>query len=177
MKSDMVLRGVDVKLTKDGGRAEVGEANEITIQFRKTKADQEAFGSCKTMGATGQEFLCPVVAMEEYRRYVPGRFNGPEAERALFRWGNGVALKRIEVQSILQRAAVAEGLPADRFLSHSLRIGGASALFQVTADVELVKRMGRWTSSAVQRYLHDGGHVLKELSGRMARVDQRVHYT
>lgn len=76
----------------------------------------------QTMGATGQEFLCPV------------------AERALFRWGNGVALKRIEVQSILQRAAVAEGLLADRFLSHSLRIGGASALFQVTADVELVQR-------------------------------------
>ena len=177
VKSDMVLRGVDVKLTKDGVAAEVGEANEITVQFRKTKADQEAFGSCKTMGATGQEFLCPVAAMEEYRKYVPGRFKGPEAERALFRWGNGVALKRIEVQSILQKAAVAEGLPADRFLSHSLRIGGASALFQVTADVELVKRMGRWTSSAVHRYLHDGGHVLKELSGKMARVNQRVHYT
>ena len=65
--------------------------------------------------------------MEEYRRFVPGRFKGPEAEKALFRWDNGVALKRIEVQSILQKAAVAEGLPADRFLSHSLRIGGASA--------------------------------------------------
>ena len=78
-------------------------------------------------------------------------------------------LKRLEVQEILQRAARAEGLPADRFLPHSLRIGGASALFQVSADVELVKRMGRWSSAA--------GHVLKQLSTKMANVDQRIHYT
>ena len=81
------------------------------------------------------------------------------------------------MQYILQKAGAAVGLPADRFMSHSLRIGGASALYQVTADVELVKRMGRWSSSAVQRYLHDGGHVLKELATKMANVDQRIHYT
>ncbi|CAL1171126.1 unnamed protein product [Cladocopium goreaui] len=106
-----------------------------------------------------------------------GAVQKDQALRPLFRWGSGMTLKRTEVQYLLQKAATAEGLPADRFLSHSLRIGGASALYQVTADVELVKRMGRWSSSAVQRYLHDGGRVLKELSGRMARVDQRVHYT
>ena len=174
---DHILRGVDVKLTKDGQTADIGSSNEVTVQFRKTKSDQEAFGSCKTMGKTGRQFLCPVEALENYRMVCPGRFNGPEALRPLFRWGSGMTLKRTEVQYLLQKAATAEGLPADRFLSHSLRIGGASALYQVTADVELVKRMGRWSSSAVQRYLHDGGHVLKELSGRMARVDLRVHYT
>ena len=45
-----VLRGVDVKLTKDGEPAEFGCADEVMVQFRKTKADQEAFGSCKAMG-------------------------------------------------------------------------------------------------------------------------------
>ena len=168
---DMILRGVDVKLTKDGIEAGLGDANEVTVQFRKTKSDQEAFGSCKTMGATGVAKLCPVKALDEYRCAVPGRFRGPEAERALFRWGNGAILKRTEVQYILQKAATAVGLPAERFMSHSLRIGGASALYQATADVEFVKRMGRWSSSAVQRYLHDGGHVLKELAGKMAKVD------
>ena len=69
---------------------------------------------------------------------------------------------------VLQKAAKAEGLPADRFMSHSLRIGGASAL---------VKRVGRWSSSAAQRYLYDSGEVLKHLSGKMARVNQRIHYT
>ena len=58
-------------------------------------------------------------------------------------------------------AAAGVGLPPDRFMSHSLRIGGASALFQATADIELVKRMGRRASSAVQSYLFDGGTVTR----------------
>lgn len=177
LNKEMILRGVDVKLTRDGEEAERGCANEATVQFRKTKSDQEAFGSCKTMGSTGTRLLCPVEALEEYRAVAPIRFKGGEAWLPLFRWADGSMLKRLEVQEILQRAARAEGLPADRFLSHSLRIGGASALFQVSADMELVKRMGRWSSAAVQRYLHDGGHVLKQLSTKMANVDQRIHYT
>ena len=177
LNKEMILRGVDVKLTKEGEDAEEGEANEVTVQFRKTKSDQEAFGSCKTMGSTGTLYLCPVQALEKYRKVAPARFKGGEAWAPLFRWADGSMLKRLEVQEILQRAARAEGLPADRFLSHSLRIGGASALFQVSADVELVKRMGRWSSAAVQRYLHDGGHVLKQLASKMANVDQRIHYT
>lgn len=174
---DNVIRGLDVKLSKDGDVAAWGEATEITVQFRKTKADQEAFGSCKTMAKTGIPFLCPVEAMERYRRACPVRFHGHDEGKPLFRWGNGSTLKRTEVQFLLQKAAVAEGLPASRFLSHSLRIGGASALFQASADIELVKRMGRWSSSAVQRYLYDGGQTLKELSGKMARVEKHVHYT
>ena len=174
---DMVLRGADVRLTRDGTDVDSG-ANEITIQFRKTKADQEAFGSSKTMGLTGVEFLCPVVAMENLRSSASRRFGqGPEALLPLFRWSNGLTLKRAEVQAILQRSAKATGLPADRFMSHSLRIGGASALYQASGEIELVKRMGRWSSSAVQKYLFDGGEVLKNLSGKMARVEQRVHYT
>lgn len=174
---DNVMRGLDVKLSRDGQPALPGEATEVTVQFRKTKADQEAFGSCKTMAKTGVQYLCPVQALENYRKVCPGRFQGVDAHKPLFRWGNGTTLKRTEVQYLLQKAAVAEGLPANRFLSHSLRIGGASALFQASADIELVKRMGRWSSSAVQKYLYDGGQTLKELAGRMAQVDKKVHYT
>lgn len=76
-----------------------------------------------------------------------------------------------------QRSARAVGLPAERFQSHSLRIGGASALYQATGEVEVVKRTGRWTSGAVHRYLHDGGDVIKGLAEHMASVEQYVHYT
>ena len=144
---DNVLRGLDVKLARDDEPVGVGQATEVTVQLRKTKADQEAFGSCKTMAKTGVAHLCPVEALDNYRKVCPGRFQGAEAHKPLFRWGNGAALKRIEVQYLLQKAAGAVGLPPDRFLSHSLRIGGARALFQASADIALVKRMGRWTSS------------------------------
>ena len=103
----MIIRGMDVRLTKDGQDVKEG-ANEVTLQFRKTKADQEAFGSCKTMGATVN---CPVQALEELRAVAQRRFTaGPEAHLPLFRWGNGATLRRTEVQTELQKAAKAEGL-------------------------------------------------------------------
>ena len=175
---EMILRGQDVVLTAQGQEAKEGfPVEEATIQFRKTKADQEAFGTCRTMLRTEVQHVCVVNALEKLFEAAPRRFRGPEAHLPLFRWATGGVLKRLEVQNILQKVARATGLPAERFQSHSLRIGGASALFQATGEVELVKRTGRWTSSAVHRYLHDSGDVLKGLSKKMASVDQYVHYT
>ena len=165
----MILRGQDVVLTAQGQEAKEGQPiEEVTIQFRKTKADQEAFGTCKTMLRTEIQHVCVCVvsALEKLSEAAPRRFRGPEAHLPLFRWATGGALKRLEVQNILQKAEGATGLPAERFQSHSLRIAGASALFQATGEVELVKRTGRWTSSAVHRHLHDSGDVLKGLSRR-----------
>ena len=175
---DMVVRGQDIQLSIDGRPAGDQKAEEATLQFRKTKADQTAFGTCKTMLKTDVPHVCVVKALEDFKEVAARRFGkGPEAHLPLFRWSSGPVVKRLEVQNILQKAAKACGLPADRFQSHSLRIGGASALFQATGEVEVVKRTGRWTSSAVQRYLHDSGDVLKGLSKKMANVDQYVHYT
>eukprot|EP00435_Cladocopium_sp_Y103_P056630 s604_g19.t1 len=176
---EMVARGVDFKFTRDGQQARGGEANEITFQFRKTKTDQLAFGESKTLKATGKEHLCPVAAMERMRATWPTRFGGDhgDARKPLFRWSSGIALKRLEVQSLLQQAARGVGLPPSRFMSHSLRIGGATALYQSTGEIELVKRMGRWSSSAVQRYLHDGGDTIPKVSQKMASLPSTIHYT
>ena len=176
---ESVVRGCDLRFSKDGEIAEGGDANEVTLQFRKTKADQLAFGESKTLKATGRRFLCPVEALERMRLTWPGRFSGmnQEGKRPLFRWSSGTVLKRTEVQLLLQRAAQGVGLPPERFLSHSLRIGGATALYQATADIELVKRMGRWSSSTVQRYLHDGGSTIPRVSQQMAALETNVHYT
>lgn len=176
---ESVVSGCDLRFSKDGELAGEGEANEVTLQFRKTKADQLAFGESKTLKATERRFLCPVEALERMRLTWPRRFNAANQEglRPLFRWSSGAVLKRTEVQLLLQRAAQGVGLPPERFLSHSLRIGGATALYQATADVELVKRMGRWSSSAVQRYLHDGGSTIPRVSQQMAALETNVHYT
>ena len=56
---DMVLRGVDVKLTKDDVAAPLGMANEVTVQFRKTKADQEAFRILQNNGQNGCSLSLP----------------------------------------------------------------------------------------------------------------------
>ena len=61
----------------------------------------------------------------------------------LFRWVSGQILRKLEFQNLHQRAAKEVRLPTERFQTHSLRIGGTSALYQATGDVELVKRSGR----------------------------------
>ncbi|CAE7256585.1 unnamed protein product [Symbiodinium microadriaticum] len=171
----MILRGADLKFLED---SEQGDQKGVTMQFRKTKTDQEAYGTCKTMYESGIPGICVVSALLEYRSIAPQRFDqGSEALQPLFRWSGGQMLKRTQVQDLLQRAARGIGLPPERFRSHSLRIGGASALFQATGEIELVKRTGRWSSSAVQRYLHDGETALKGAAAKMARVEQKIHYT
>ena len=174
----MIVRGCDIKLSKDGENTRCGEeANELTLQFRKTKADQQSFGESKTVVATGVLGLCPVEPMVKFRDVAPHRFGEhPEAVQPLFKWTKGTTLKRLEIQALLQRAAVAQNLPPSRFMSHSLRIGGASALFQATGEIETVKRAGRWSSSTVQRYLWDGGKT-KEYSKQMAKATGLLHYT
>ena len=73
------------------------------LQFRKTKAEQEALGSCNTMAKTGVTYLCPVEAPDNYWRVFPGRFHGVDAH-------NGTMLKGVEAQFVMQRAATAVGL-------------------------------------------------------------------
>ena len=173
----MVLRGADLKFieAEDGhGHVAVG----VTLQFRKTKTDQDAYGTSKSMYKSGVDGLCVVEALGRLRQLAPQRFGkGSEALKPLFRWSSGRMLTRGQVQNALQKAAVAQGLPPERFLSHSLRIGGASALFQATGEIELVKRAGRWSSSAVQRYLHDGDIAMRDVAAKMATVERKIHYT
>eukprot|EP00435_Cladocopium_sp_Y103_P042118 s923_g11.t1 len=168
---DMILRGRDIRFSTDGLAVEE-HPEEVTIQIRKSKVDQMGFGDSKTLRATGRRFLCPVEALVRMKRFWPNRFrqSSQESAEALFRWATGGVLKRLEIQHFLQKAAEGVGLPGDRFMSHSLRVGGATALYQATADIELVKRMGRWTSSAVHRYLQDGGTVASS-SRKMADAE------
>ena len=172
---NMILRGCDLRFSHNGLPSPPGEASEVTLTFRKTKADQLGFGDSKLLKSTGRHHLCPVEALERMRKVWPLRFQDgkTEATRPLFRWSSGKVLNRGEIQVLLQRAARGVGLPPERFLSHSLRIGGATALYQSTMDVELVKRMGRWTSSAVHRYLQDGGGLIPKVAERMATMGEK----
>ena len=167
---EMIVRGCDLRFATNGVATE-GDAEEVTLRFRKTKADQLAFGDSKTLSATGRPFLCPVKALTTMKKVWPCRFQAghSESQLPLFRWSSGAVLKRTEIQLFLQKAAEGVGLPSERFLSHSLRIGGATALYQATGDIELVKRLGRWTSSSVHRYLEDGG-TISNSSRKMADV-------
>jgi len=58
------------------------------------------------------------------------------------------------------------GLPPDRLTAHSRRIGGASALYNATGEIETVKRYGRGTSGAFHRYLWDSAEQAKGVAAK-----------
>ena len=52
--------------------------------------------------------------------------------------------------------------------SHSLRIGGATALYNYFKDIELVKRFGRWRSGAFHVYLWEGNDLTRGVAKAMS---------
>ncbi|KAJ8566521.1 hypothetical protein ON010_g6603 [Phytophthora cinnamomi] len=69
------------------------------------------------------------------------------------------------IAAALKRAAASVGEDPARFVSHPLRSGGATALFNAGVDSLAVKKFGRWKFDAVERYT-----VLKDdLTASLAR--------
>ena len=76
--------------------------------------------------------------------------------------------------SWLERTAAAQGVPPSRMGSHSLRIGGATALFNATGSIDQVKRFGRWLSSAFQGYLWESDAHAKGVSRAMSQHQAKL---
>ena len=87
---------------------------------------------------------------------------------------SGKVFRREQMQQDLRDAAVALKIEEQRFGTHSLRIAGATWMYQAGVDIEIIKRHGRWTSGVVHVYLWEGsGHA--GLAAKMAVVDFALH--
>ena len=143
-------------------------ANEIAVELRASKTDQYNVGAVRNHYRSG-DTLCPLVALQEMQRHFPQRFlGGKEAHLPLFRWADGSYIVRDELQSYLQVAAAADGREAADIGSHSLRIGGATAMAHVVGDLAKVQRFGRWSSDAFHAYLWDGHQTMEGVAEQMA---------
>ena len=147
----------------------------MVIWFKASKVDQMKAGEARNHYRTGDaDDLCPVRALEMLQHHFPERFT-TERHLPLCRRADGSPLKREHIQEVLEQAAREEGLPADRMRSHSLRIGGATALYHVYGDVELIKRYGRWSSTAFHAYLWESNEGARGLAASMAGDATTLH--
>ena len=71
----------------------------------------------------------------------------------------------------LRRAAVALGVDASQIGTHSLRFGGASALWAAYRDVGLIQRWGRWVSSAFHSYIWEPRTASRGVAAAMSAAD------
>ena len=73
--------------------------------------------------------------------------------------------------TVLRGLVALAGLPADEYVLHSLRIGGATFLSAGGASVDVVRREGRWKSGAYNSYVRTHGGDAKAVSEMLADAD------
>ena len=118
--------------------------------------------------------LCVVEAWRAYESHFPERIAGSEAHLPLARYSDGSYIRRETVQARLAVAAAAFGVDRSKMGSHSLRIGGATALYHVTGDLQVVRRFGRWKSSAFHLYLWESREQTRGTARGMAGANNTL---
>ena len=168
------LRGCDVALKEDGipvGLDRLGYADEVVVTIRGSKTDIYNRGEVRNHFRSG-DVLCPVAAAVTLFRHYPQRYHcGGDALGPLFRTDDGQMVPRQAVTALLEAAAKALHMPEGDFGTHSLRFGGASAIWAAYGDSTMVKRWGRWSSDSFQTYVWDARKSAKGVSANMSRAD------
>ena len=142
-------------------------ATMLTWLFQSSKTDQSRIGCTRTVHATGSD-LCPVEAYKLLRRM---RGSSWRAEDPLLMDRQRNILTRIMISEALKWAATDMGHKASDYASHSLRIGGATALKAAGWDDESIRRFGRWASDCWRRYVYSSRSDLKPVAAAMARAN------
>ena len=97
-----------------------------------------------------QRHFCPFKLLREYVNF---RGNYITADEPFFVFSDHSAIKAGQARRLLKRTISKVGLNARNYDVHGLRIGRASDLIKAGYSVEDVKRLGRWKSNVVYRYI------------------------
>lgn len=148
------LTGNDVSFWLEGNAISIGKrAEEVSIRLRSSKADTFNAGQSRSHFRSGKG-ICAFEMLARMQALFPERFyGGAEAHKPLFRKSGGSPIFRSEVQEIIQSAAEVAKVPKERLATHSLRIGGASALLHAGFSVRMIQRWGRWAGDAFRNRL------------------------
>ena len=126
----------------------------LVLVIRKSKTDQSGMGVTRALLSTPGT-ICPVRELESF-------LEGKDFGKREFLFGG---MLRLRLEGSLKAAAVANGVSSKIIGSHSLRAGGATALYVRGVSITLIQRFGRWKSSSFLRYLWFDTVALEPLAG------------
>lgn len=168
------LRGSDVTLKLHGkalGLDRISNADEVILLVRGSKTDIYNRGQMRDHFKTSEK-VCAVKAMVQLFHHFPQRYQGgSESEEFLFRTQDDKPIPRAAIQAMIERAAKGLNLPGGELGTHSLRFGGASALWAQYQDTALVKRWGRWASDSFQTYVWEARETARGVAQKMITAD------
>ena len=134
----------------------------IEVILKGSKTDPFRQGHTLHIGVTGRR-ICPVAALLTYLA-ARGANPGP-----LFVWGNGKYLTRSTFVDGVRRALTKAGLVGGNYAGHSFRIGAATTAARCGIQDSLIKTLGRWESSAYQRYIRTAPETLCSVSATLLK--------
>jgi len=141
--SDKVLQVADVAINYEKG---IPANLNITLRhFKNIKASQPALFSITANGKNPN--LCPVQAIHEYiQLFKP--IQGP-----LFQFLGNSPVTHSFVSSKLHMLLQFIGLDPKCYKGHSFRIGAATNAVNVGFSEQYIRKLGRWNSNAIQKYI------------------------
>jgi len=115
---------------------------------------------------------CPVRWLRLLWASAPDR----SLDAPLLQTKHGQAITYAQLQAFLKRVSKAAGVDSGRVSTHSLRIGGATTLFELGVSADIVKKRGRWISECYQRYQRISDATLKRIARAFAETaESRSH--
>ena len=145
----------------------------LFLPFSKTSTTDN--GVSLVLDADPGNILCPIQMCNALRSLKPHRFRECEGHKHIFATANGTVLHKEKLQHHLKNAAASEGFnPAD-FTSHSLRAGGASAMYHNGFSAEEIQRRGRWVSDVWKVYIQGNSEGAEAMTRRMSTNSTMLH--
>jgi hypothetical protein len=157
-----VMRRKDVVFRR-GGKVtnNLDVADEVDITIRASKTDQYGEGVRRSLKRTGG-YLCVVTALINLFKATQSITNDTTP---LLLLPSGYMISRSSISDLLKRAARDLGHTDIGISSHSLRGGGATALYAANYTIDEICFFGRWSSNSWLRYV-------KMSRGRLGNVAQ-----
>ena len=170
------IRAMDLEAFKDSKRVPWGApCDSVTLHIHGSKTDWLNQGAVRTRGALPPEHpnrqICIVGNLLDLYRVLPERFTS-NVNQPFARLTNDALISDRQLTLVAKRAAAANGLNPLLYSLHSLRVGGATALFRATGDVDLVGRFGRWKGRSIHSYLWESHVMLQGIAGLMTQKDE-----
>ncbi|ETN04243.1 hypothetical protein PPTG_14945 [Phytophthora nicotianae INRA-310] len=131
-------------------------------------------GNDQVIGALDVAWLCPVKAA--WALVSHGKSIGLSDDSLLCTISKGQPVPANDMAAAIKRAAVDIGEQASEYGTHSLRSGGATALFAEGVDRLAIKHFGRWSSDCYERYACMDGTTIGTMVKKMVHGAGR-HFT
>ena len=106
--------------------------------------------ACDSDKTEEMNLICPFTAV---RKYLHARGGYTDDSENFFIFRDRSVILPSHVRTVLKNCLQALNLDADLYNTHSFRIGRTVDLWKKNKNLEELKRIGRWSSNAVYRYL------------------------